>query len=322
MSEFETASFSSATLDPSPQRSRGRGSFGNVSVTKPACCASKVRIPGSWGSYPHIRGSCVVHARKGGALLTSGLGAPGRRGTGLCERPCIPGVLEFLSRKVVGFVEVRKVVVLAFDPGVTTGWTWISVRDEVLRGMPVGEDGGVLSFSRRLQTGKFRSGSLDGSAGKRSAASGPHVAWDNESVAGMMRKVRGVWKEAGVESGKDIFFVVVEDFILRLMDQGRALLAPVRVSAAFEWEMERSGAAETVPVLKQQPSEAKRVVTDERLRAWGLYDAGSGPHSRDATRHAVLALRKYSADAELRGFLKFRAKVGVSGSEDPGPRTE
>jgi squalene cyclase len=45
-------------------------------------------------------------------------------------------------------------------------------------------------------------------------------------------------------------------------------------------------------VILQNRAIAKSTATDDRLKAWGLYDTNSGPHARDATRHAITALRR------------------------------
>lgn len=48
------------------------------------------------------------------------------------------------------------------------------------------------------------------------------------------------------------------------------------------------------PQLYQHSAhDAKKWATDERLKAAGLYRPDSGPHIRDATRHALFALRRH-----------------------------
>lgn len=86
--------------------------------------------------------------------------------------------------------------------------------------------------------------------------------------------------------------VVCEDFQLRGDRlRGREALDPVRVAESLRswlrahlwrgrWEW-------------QQASDAKAVVTDKRLRRWGLWIPGN-PHARDAIRHALLWQRRQS----------------------------
>lgn len=80
-----------------------------------------------------------------------------------------------------------------------------------------------------------------------------------------------------------------EDFIVRQFNQGRDFLSPVRLKAALDYALWRMG----IQQFRQQPSEAKSTVTDERLKAWGFYDAkGALRHARDADRHVITFLRK------------------------------
>ena len=54
--------------------------------------------------------------------------------------------------------------------------------------------------------------------------------------------------------------------------------------------------------------DVKLWATDERLKAAGLYRAGSGPHIRDATRHALFTLRKHyrAPDPLSAGYAPYR----------------
>ena len=83
--------------------------------------------------------------------------------------------------------------------------------------------------------------------------------------------------------------VVVEDFILRLRTQSRDLLAPVRLSARLEDRLYKGGFSGQI--VYQSPSDAKSIVTDLRLKQWGLWHPGS-PHIRDAWRHMAKYLRE------------------------------
>lgn len=88
----------------------------------------------------------------------------------------------------------------------------------------------------------------------------------------------------------------VESFVPRRLDQSKAFLSPVRLRAALEfaaWSGIRGvdGEKRIYPVISQTPSDAKNVVTDGRLREWNFWTKGPD-HPRDATRHALLFLRK------------------------------
>jgi hypothetical protein len=85
--------------------------------------------------------------------------------------------------------------------------------------------------------------------------------------------------------------VVIEDFILRKQSMDRAMLSPVRLTAALEWVIDESGIPYSL--FRQTPAEAKGLATDERLKKWGLYSrAGGQQHARDADRHGITFLRK------------------------------
>jgi hypothetical protein len=83
--------------------------------------------------------------------------------------------------------------------------------------------------------------------------------------------------------------VIIEDFILRLGTKDRSLLAPVRVFAKLEDRLYSKGYRGEI--VLQSASDAKSIVTDSRLKAWGLWHEGS-PHIRDAWRHLVKYLRE------------------------------
>lgn len=90
--------------------------------------------------------------------------------------------------------------------------------------------------------------------------------------------------------------VVIEDFILRSAIKGRELLSPVRIGHKVDYQLWRGFRDGTLDRRKIEPSwqsanDAKNVVTDPRLLAMTMYTPGPD-HARDATRHAILWLRK------------------------------
>ena len=83
--------------------------------------------------------------------------------------------------------------------------------------------------------------------------------------------------------------VIAEDFILDFNQatSDRHTLSPVRITAVVNhalWKKQRE-------VIIQGRSGVKTTCTDTRLKHWGLYDRHSGPHARDATRHAFFHMR-------------------------------
>lgn len=174
-------------------------------------------------------------------------------------------------------------LVVGFDPGVTTGWAALRLDLEALV---------VGGFSQlALRSGGGRDPEL--------------LAWDTGVFRGgdgacadqMLGLVRGVWEEGWMDQGErgDVMGIAQEGFILRMLSSDPDLLSPVRINAVFDY----ISRAVPVPRRKQQPSDAKRVVTDARLRAMNLYRAGLSDHEVDALRHAVLLARSLSEPAFL-----------------------
>lgn len=120
------------------------------------------------------------------------------------------------------------------------------------------------------------------------------------------------WMESGGENhqvrqlvktiadiGGEHLQVGVESFVPRRLDQSKAFLSPVRIRAALEfaaWSGIKGwdGVRRNMSVVSQTPADAKNVVTDGRLREWNFWTPGPD-HARDATRHALLYLRKLRA---------------------------
>jgi len=176
-----------------------------------------------------------------------------------------------------------RLLIAAFDPGVTTGWAALRLDlEELCAGgfsqLALKSGGGRDPELLAWDTGVFRGG--DGACAEQ-----------------MLGLVRGVWEEGWMDTGAsgDVMAVAQEDFILRMMSMDRDLLAPVRINAIFDHLCRGM----PVPRRKQQSSDAKRVVTDQRLRAMNLYRSGMATHEVDALRHAVLLARSLSEPAFL-----------------------
>jgi hypothetical protein len=176
-----------------------------------------------------------------------------------------------------------RLLVVGYDPGVTTGWAALRLDVEMLASegfssLALRSGGGRNTDLLAWETGVFRGG-------------------DGAIADQMMGLVRGVWEEGWMEAGasSDVMAIAQEGFILRLMNSDPDLLSPVRINAVFDY------LCRTVPVprRKQQPSDAKRVVTDDRLRRMNLWRSGWTEHEKDALRHAVLLARALADGAFL-----------------------
>lgn len=169
-------------------------------------------------------------------------------------------------------LDVARVFVVGFDPGGTTGWCVLRMDWDVLvtRGFTELVLGGVNPDRFAWRVGEF-------------------LGSENHQVDMMMALLRGVWADGSFHLGEDsdACVVGVEDFILQMMSMDRSLLSPVRITAAFNY----AGRALPMPRLLHSANDAKKVVTDDRLRRWGLWS--NATHTRDATRHAALVARKF-----------------------------
>jgi hypothetical protein len=167
---------------------------------------------------------------------------------------------------------------LAFDPGITTGWCVFRVPKERLLKR------GFIEAMRPEAGGAWNAGEFTGG--------------DDYSVDTMLEIARLVYAEVDEESG-DEWCILVEDFVVRMVQMDRSFLSPVRLAAMFRREMRFA------PVLvdMRTSSDAMNIVTDGRLRDWNLYRPGSN-HARDAQRHAILTCRRYSSEPAFRDLIR------------------
>lgn len=186
----------------------------------------------------------------------------------------------------------KKAVVIALDPGGTTGWSLMDLHPEVL----VYPEFKIASCIDYWTHGQIDCGSKTGDRGTREAAqdkggltgtAGASVAGEAAGVAELIELIK-MWPEAAI---------VIEDFILRQFRKDRDLLSPVRITAAISqylWSVNRDYST-------QQPSLAKSTMTDDRLKRMGLYRADGGlNHARDADRHAITFLRRCKMNPHIR----------------------
>lgn len=191
----------------------------------------------------------------------------------------IPEMIRVIKPELDGGVaDTQKLFVVAFDPGVSTGWCVMRVQlDALLRvglkGVALGHpDPDVFSW----RAGYFR---------------GPEP-WQAEL---MMALCRGTWMHGeGVfdqGSSSDLFVAVMEKFQLRTLGEDETLLSPVRIPAAFRAISWRA----PFPVIWSAIPDAMKTFTDHRLNMFNLWSGQAGEvgeHQRDATRHAAMLVRK------------------------------
>lgn len=154
--------------------------------------------------------------------------------------------------------------VTAFDPGGVTGWAAFAVREEAMHDPRMK----VLANLAWWQTDEFFG--------------------DENKQAQEMIHLTDAWDDA---------HIVVEDFLLRKLSTDREMLAPVRVTARFEYGLFIQGDPRTI--ILQPGDLAMSTVTDDRLidigkiRSLGFYNATRGKKdARDAVRHALTWLRR------------------------------
>lgn len=81
------------------------------------------------------------------------------------------------------------------------------------------------------------------------------------------------------------------------------VFSPVRIMAKLEYARHLGKTGDS-KIVYQTRGMAKSTATDDRLRAWGLYEETVGSmHKRDATRHLITMLRRARKSARLRDRL-------------------
>ena len=173
-------------------------------------------------------------------------------------------------------------VVIALDPGGTTGYCVMGVDPATL----TGDTGDLAGSLRHICYGEIDCGTKYGQTGV-----GVSRGHDGLNISG---EYEGIIRMVNLVEEYPTSVVVVEDFVLdvRKANMGRELLTPVRIISGLSTLVQYSfGAKAMENFYIQNRSLAKTTCTDIRLQNWGLYDGHSGPHARDATRHAFYFLR-------------------------------
>jgi hypothetical protein len=168
--------------------------------------------------------------------------------------------------------------VLAIDPGGVTGWAviWFDPETIVDRTEPV-----------HKASVAWQAGVISGS--------------ENGQIDEILGKIKRYGVSKYEETGE--LAVVVEDFQLRTQIRSREVLSPVRLTAALDYVLYKGVRCKDEQVrfynrIPQQPVDAMRTIDDSRLRLWDMYLPGAD-HPRDATRHALLWLRRLRSDFSL-----------------------
>jgi hypothetical protein len=160
--------------------------------------------------------------------------------------------------------------IVGVDPGGTTGWARITVPRLSLYSDEPGE---ILE----LDYGEF-------------------TGDENDQAKALARKLREI-QSLDYMVGPAC---VCEDFDVAetVTTDAEVLYSPIRIAAKLRYA-EYRGELGDAHVVMQSRGQAKSTATDDRLKAWGLYDAHSGEHCRDATRHAITMIRRFSGRPEL-----------------------
>lgn len=156
------------------------------------------------------------------------------------------------------------VPIMAFDPGVTTGWS-------------------LMVLPARLNGKDILSWNMDAILRNR-------IKWVHGEVSSTGCEDEAVYALMRLVNEYPSAAIVVEDFILRAQrkEKSRELLSPVRITAKLETYLWRTGRQ----MFKQQPAQAKTTMTNDRLSLLKVKTDDMPDHARDADRHALLFLRR------------------------------
>ena len=188
---------------------------------------------------------------------------------------------------------MTRVDVVAFDPGGTTGWAVLQCDSSALDGRARNTQSALWELLLHKDYGEIDCGTKQNETGV-----GVKRGHGAQNILG---------EDIGVDQILDIVLrkfpasaIVTEDFILDMgrADMSRDILLPVRIMARMDYGLHRdwalhhrSGRHPLHRFFVQNRALAKTTCSDTRLRNWKLYDPKSGPHARDAMRHAYYFLR-------------------------------
>jgi hypothetical protein len=172
---------------------------------------------------------------------------------------------------------VPNLKIIGIDPGGTTGWAWLTVPRYCIWG----------------------------------DAPSQIVEWDYGEISGpetkQVEKLCSIARTAQSLDYKVGPALIIEGWDVRpgfkSTDQDDPL-SPIRIGAMLSYAHYRKEMGEDIRIAFQSASLAKEAFTDDRLRAAGMY-VRSSRHVRDATRHALTALRRARGSAPFREALWF-----------------
>jgi hypothetical protein len=163
--------------------------------------------------------------------------------------------------------------IIGLDPGGITGWAVLALHPDVMSGDP---EFRVLDNIDFWTAGQFTGGEDS----------------QTDEIVDLIQS----WPNARI---------VMEDFILRKMNMGRDLLAPVRITAKVEW------AIRPRYFVLQQPAMAMTTITDDRQKSMGLWLPGQ-EHARDAVKH-VFTFAKRKRDQAIKAAAISAASARKAG---------
>lgn len=174
--------------------------------------------------------------------------------------------------------------VIGIDPGGTTGWCRLTVPRDTIFGE---EPSKIVEWDHGEFTGPEPAQALDIAALARTTQSldyacGPALvieAWDIDPN----------FKSTDLETLSPVRLGAMMVLLRELTDRH------YRRGAGANWLSDAT-------VTFQSRTIAKETATNDRLKRWGLYVQGSD-HVQDATRHAIVALRRAAADPDFAKVL-------------------
>lgn len=184
------------------------------------------------------------------------------------KKPRYPAALDGAQEEDVAYPGYAKL--LWFDPGGTTGWCLMVVHPEAL----TEPDVPILHNIEYKAWGEIPGAGMDDEG-------------ENIAISRILELISD-WPQTAIGT---------ESFRLRQFTKDLELLTPVRLNKVMRYAL---WAGDWGRLWEQQPDLAKKTASDVRLKEWGLYDSHSGPHARDATRHAITFLRRAKGRQLLR----------------------
>lgn len=150
---------------------------------------------------------------------------------------------------------------LAVDPGGVTGWAHFIIPRASMFG------------DAESEITDWNTGEVYGDEDSQAMA-----------LAGLIREIQGMDYKLGPA-------VVCEDFDFGSPLSDPEVYSPVRIAAKLKL-LHHMHKMDDARFVMQSRTMAKKTATDERLKAWGFWVPSSHEHERDATRHAITALRR------------------------------